>query len=220
MASVKQAGGEASMGGRARRTLIVMAKAPLLGHGKSRLAAALGPVEALRINRFLHRRAMAAARDPRWRTVLAVAPDRALRLSLPGVWPEDAARAAQGGGDLGARLARAFRACRGAAAVIGTDCPAMTRGHVWSAFAALARAPFALGPCPDGGFWIFAARDPRRAAAAFAGVRWSTAHAAADLLARAPGRTSLLASLADVDEPADWRRFCGNRRQDKAVSER
>lgn len=205
------------MGPSARRTLIIMAKAPLLGCGKSRLAANVGAVEALRINRFLHRRAMAAAQDRRWRTVLAAAPDRAVRLSLPGVWPPTLERVAQGDGDLGARLARAVLRARGAVAVIGTDCPALTRAHVWSAFAALTRAPFAIGPARDGGFWIFAARDPRQAANAFVGVRWSTAQAAADVVARAPGPVARLAELGDVDEIEDWRDHCRNRWRDKPV---
>jgi hypothetical protein len=91
-------------------------------------------------------------------------------------------------------------------AVIGTDCLALTRRHIASAFAALRRKPFALGPAHDGGFWILAARHGAQAARAMDGVRWSSEHAAADVIARlGPQNTALLETLRDVDTLSDWR---------------
>jgi hypothetical protein len=189
-----------------RPTLIVMARFPKLAHGKSRLAAEIGKVEALRINRLLHARAMRTARDPRWRTLLAVTPDRDVGCALPGVWPADVRRIAQGRGDLGARMTRAMAGNTGPVALIGTDCPAMTRADIAAAFAALRREPAAIGPARDGGFWIVAARRARDIAAAFAGVRWSTAHAMADVLAQLRVPVLVLRTLGDVDTLDDWRR--------------
>ena len=185
------------------RTLIVMAKAPRLGAGKTRLAKEIGAVEALRINRALQAHTLCVARDERWRTLLCVAPDAARHWKLPGVWPEGVARIAQGEGDLGERMARALAPHRNVA-MIGTDCPELTRAHIASAYRALRRAPFALGPAHDGGFWLIAARDGAAASRAMAGVRWSSRHAAKDAIANLGARNvALLATLRDVDTAAD-----------------
>lgn len=184
-------------------TLVVMAKAPLLGGGKTRLAADVGPVEAWRVNRRLQARTMRVAGDPRWSTILSLAPRAALPLTLPGIWPSWLPRERQQGSDLGARLAHALRPRRWVA-VIGTDALGLTRAHIAAAFAALRRAPFAIGPAVDGGFWLFAARSGRDAAAAMAGVRWSTPQAAADVIGNLGGRpVERLATLRDVDTAAD-----------------
>lgn len=184
------------------QVLVIMAKAPRVGVGKSRLAAELGRTEAWRINRALHTHTMRVARGRRWRTLLAVTPDMAAR-ERHRVWPDDIERIAQGRGDLGARLARILARKR-QVAVIGTDCPGLTRAHIVSAFAALKRKPFALGPAHDGGFWLLAARSGRTAAAAMAEVRWSSAHAAADVLNNlGAANVALLETLHDVDVAAD-----------------
>lgn len=184
-------------------TLIVMAKAPRLGAGKTRLAQEIGALEAWRINRALQAHTLRVAQDERWRTLLCVTPDAAVNWRLPGVWPDDVARIAQGEGDLGARMARALAPHRNVA-MIGTDCPELTRAHIASAYRALRRTPFALGPAHDGGFWLIAARDGAAAARAMTGVRWSTKHAARDVIANlGPANVALLATLRDVDTAAD-----------------
>lgn len=190
-----------------RPTLIVMAKAPRLGLGKTRLAAEVGRVEAWRVNRKLQARTMHAAADLRWRTLLCVTPDRDANLDLPGVWPRAIERIPQGGGDLGARLARVLRPRR-FVAVIGADCIDLTSAHIASAFRALRRSPFALGRSRDGGFWLLAARDGSAAAGAMADVRWSTRHTARDVIRNlGADEVQLLATLRDVDVAADVRRL-------------
>lgn len=186
-------------------TLLVMAKAPLIGGGKSRLAAEIGRVEAWRINRRLNAHTFRNVCDARWTTLMCVDPPAAVALNLPGVWPSDLIRVPQIDGDLGARLAHALSRWR-RVAVIGTDCPALRRSHIAQAFDALHHAPFALGPAGDGGFWLLAARSGAAAARAMGGVRWSTPHAAADVI-RNLGRESvaLLPALRDIDTAADLR---------------
>ena len=191
-----------------RPVLVVMAKAPRLGGGKSRLAREIGAVEAWRVNRWLHRRTLQAASDIRWRTVLAVAPHAALSVQIPGVWPAGVARVSQGRGDLGARLRRAVRCLSGPVAVIGSDCPETTSRDIAAAFRALAQAPAAIGLSPDGGFWIAAARRGSVLAQAFEGVRWSSVHAGADVRARLPAHV-VLRTLQDVDTLADLRAVRG-----------
>lgn len=188
-------------------TLIVMAKAPRVGVGKTRLAADVGRAEAWRINRALQRRTLRVACSGRWRTILCVAPDKATSLALPGVWSSKVRRVPQGRGDLGARLARALVRHR-YVAVIGTDCPGISRAQIVRAFVALKRAPFALGPAHDGGFWLLAARRGREAARAMANVRWSSEHAAADVIAKlGAGNVALLETLHDIDTYEDMRAY-------------
>lgn len=184
-------------------TLVVMAKAPFIGGGKTRLAADIGRVEAWRINRRLQARTIRAVRNPRWSVVLSVTPRKALGLSVPGVWPVCIQRECQVGYDLGARMSHALFP-RKWVAVIGTDALGLTRAHVAAAFAALRRAPFAIGPAVDGGFWLLAARSGRIAAAAMADVRWSTRHAAADVIRNlGSANVARVATLRDVDTGAD-----------------
>jgi hypothetical protein len=182
-------------------TLLIMLRAPGVGRGKSRLAAGVGRAEAWRIQRLLQARTLRIAHDRRWRTILCVTPDSAVRAPISG-WPARMERIVQGPGDLGARLSRALRG-RKDVAVIGTDCPQLTRGHIAEAFAALKRAAFAIGPCTDGGFWILAARDGDAAAGAMAGVRWSCAQTLDDVLGRLGALPAELATLRDVDTAAD-----------------
>lgn len=177
-------------------TLIVFAKAPRLGTVKRRLAAGIGPLAALRFYKAqLRRMRREVGRDRRWRTVLAVTPDRVR-------WPTGLPVVPQGGGDLGARMGRALaRHCR--AVLVGCDIPGLRRTDIAAAFRALGRAEAVFGPAEDGGYWLVGF-GPRRPPAPFVGVRWSTEHALADTLANCCGhQVALLRRLRDVDTAAD-----------------
>jgi uncharacterized protein len=185
-----------------RDTVFVFARAPRLGAVKRRLARGIGARAALD---FHHRTMIALLRalaaDRRFRTVLAVTPDRA-RFPLPARVP----RVDQGGGDLGVRMQRTLaRARHGRAVIIGCDIPDARAADVLAAFAALGRADAVFGPAEDGGYWLVGL-SPRRPARPFAAVRWSTAHALADTLANFSGRhITFLRALRDVDTAADLR---------------
>jgi rSAM/selenodomain-associated transferase 1 len=191
-----------------RRQLIIFAKAPVLGRVKSRLARGIGPSAALAFYRrtltVLIRR---VARDRRWQTVLAVAPDAAARRGR--LWPGRCARRAQGSGDLGARMARMFRtSARGPVAIVGADIPDLGARHVARAFRALGSADAVLGPAGDGGYWLIGLRRGPVPRNLFDPVRWSSEHALADTLANLRGRqVRLLERLDDVDDANDWRRW-------------
>ena len=184
-------------------TLFVMVKAPVAGAAKTRLAAVIGAAEALRFYRSstaaLLRR---VGSDPRWRTVLAVSPDRHAGSSF---WPANLPRVAQGPGDLGDRMQRLLAQPRGPGILIGSDIPGIQAGHIAEAFGILSRAGVVFGPSEDGGFWLAGARRPTPRL--FRNVRWSTPHALADTLANLPGPAGLAATLADVDTESDWRRW-------------
>lgn len=192
--------------------LVIMAKTPLIGRVKTRLARDIGGVEAVRFFRTasagLIRR---LARDPRWQTVLALTPDRAVH--EPGIWPDGLPRVAQGSGDLGARMGRLFRDLPpGPVVIVGADIPAIEAAHVAAAFAALGRHDAVLGPAEDGGYWLVGLKRRPRIADIFNGVRWSSVHTLEDTERniRAAGlKLARLESLADIDTGADharWRR--------------
>jgi uncharacterized protein len=191
-----------------RGILVVFAKAPALGRVKSRLARGIGQAAALAFYRqTLTRVLRRLAADPRWRTVLAVTPDRAARSGRS--WPRRLARRAQGAGDLGARMARAFRDLpKGRVVIVGADIPDVDAAHVARAFAALGDADIVFGPARDGGYWLIGAKGAARAANMFAHVRWSTKHALADTRANLNGRRiSLLDVLDDIDDARTYARF-------------
>lgn len=189
---------------RPRPTLFVMVKAPVAGRVKTRLARVIGTPEALRF----YRTATAAllrrvGRDPRWRTVLAVAPDVA---ATQRFWPADIARVGQGSGDLGARMQRLFDRNAGAPSVIvGSDIPGIRRRHVAQAFRALGTHEIVFGPADDGGYWLVGARGRPRLPNLFENVRWSTEHALADTRANAGDFVGFLERLSDVDDESGWR---------------
>ena len=174
----------------ARPTLIVFARSPAIGVGKTRLARDIGAVEAWRVYRIMSARVLWAVRDPRWRTVV-----RLEGRGLDTAWPRLPVEP-QGRGDLGARLTRALRAhARNGVAVIGVDTPEVSRAHIASAF----RARNAIGPATDGGFWLLALGSRRARSVKLEGIRWSSAHTLADTL-QVLGRLSELETLTDVDD--------------------
>lgn len=108
-------------------------------------------------------------------------------------------------GDLGARLAAAFdeglrRYER--VLIIGSDLPTLPLALVVTAFDALARAPMALGPANDGGYYAIGATH--RVRPRFDGVRWSTPNALEDTVRANPDLDiAMLPPWYDVDEPSD-----------------
>ena len=201
------------LGGRMRGHLVVMARAPRLGAVKRRLARDVGALEAWRFYRATTAGLLRAlARDPRWRTWLALTPDRAARGRAP--WPAPCNVVAQGPGDLGARMGRLLRALPpGPVVIVGSDIPGLGPGHVARAFRRLGANDWVLGPAADGGYWLIGARRRPALRPPFARVRWSGPHALADTLANLAGaRVALLEELTDIDTGADLARLRARRR--------
>ncbi|MEK7246746.1 MAG: DUF2064 domain-containing protein, partial [Pseudomonadota bacterium] len=168
-------------------------------------------------------------RDPRWRTWIALAPDRAASRPFRPRPPARTLMFAQGSGDLGARMARALaHPPPGPAVVVGGDIPGIRPAHIAEAFRRLGAFDAVFGPAADGGFWLagfrrrghggdtlaaraFAVARGRalNKKAGFAGVRWSSPHALADTLANLRGANlhgakiaPMLPVLEDVDDGA------------------
>jgi rSAM/selenodomain-associated transferase 1 len=183
-------------------TVFIFARVPRLGTVKRRLARDIGARSALRFYVCtLLRTLRCLVVDPRFRTVVAVTPDRA-----SARWPRGVKTVGQGSGNLGVRMHRlARRHARGRIAFVGSDIPALTANDVAQAFRMLGQAQACLGPASDGGYWLVA-MSARRPCRPFASVRWSTDQALRDTLANFAGRkVALLRELPDVDTAADLR---------------
>ena len=186
-----------------------MAKAPVAGAVKTRLAREIGVATATRFVR--HCTAALIARvgfDPRWETSLWVTPDASCASRH---WPLRLTRMPQGRGDLGSRMQRMLdRAAPGPVAIIGTDIPGITPAHIMQTFRVLGRADCVFGRATDGGYWLVGARRRPHTPRPFANVRWSSEHALADTLANLAGRSvGFAATLSDVDDAAQLAQ-CGN----------
>ncbi|MFZ0791908.1 MAG: TIGR04282 family arsenosugar biosynthesis glycosyltransferase, partial [Chromatiaceae bacterium] len=113
----------------------------------------------------------------------------------------------QGDGDLGARMGRAARRVllgEERVLLIGTDCPALSEGHLRAAAEALDSHDAALHPALDGGYPLLGLRAYHPSL--FADIPWSTREVAALTLARLQALkwcVWLGESLPDIDEPAD-----------------
>jgi rSAM/selenodomain-associated transferase 1 len=195
---------------RARPLVFVMARAPVAGRVKTRLARGLGTIEATRRYRaLLDATLRALSRDPRWRLIVAVTPTTSASARLWRRLAPGAEVVAQSDGGLGRRMAALLaRAGPSPVAVVGSDIIDLRGRHVADALAALRGHDAVLAPAADGGFWLCAvrghrARFPRVGEGAFAGIAWSRADTGAATraaLTKAGFRVGTGPQRADLDE--------------------
>lgn len=187
-----------------RSKLVIMVKEPHPGRVKTRLGRDIGLTASAWWFRHQTRALLRRIEDPRWDTILAVAPDFEGLTSR--IWPAHLPRVAQGRGDLGHRMSRLLRGLpTGPVCIIGADIPDITRPRIAEAFKALSDHDAVFGPAPDGGYWLIGmkrARPPR--ADILTNVRWSSEHALTDST-RSLGDLSIahVANLRDVDTVDD-----------------
>ncbi len=189
-------------------TIVIFARAPVLGEVKTRLGTAIGAERALALYEAFLDDTCALTQGLGARRVLAVAGDvdhprvqhlgKSQRLQL----------VQQGEGDLGARMARAVAAHVGVGPVviIGSDAPSLPRAHLHQALDELMAHDVVIGPSEDGGYYLVGARV--EVPELFAGVRWSTPEVLATTLGRLAGRSyALLPPWHDVDAVEDLERL-------------
>jgi hypothetical protein len=194
-------------------TVMIFAKAPVPGTVKTRLIPALGAMGAAQLAAHMLGHALQIAADARLGPVqLHGAPDvqhPVLQSAAAGV---GAACLAQGPGDLGERMRSALVAAlwlTPRTLLLGTDCPALDVGVLREADAALVGgADCVLVPTADGGFALIGFRREALAAMdeVFGAIAWDSStvmSSTRDHLLRAGLRWTELATLVDIDEPAD-----------------
>ncbi|MGE0698006.1 MAG: TIGR04282 family arsenosugar biosynthesis glycosyltransferase [Hyphomicrobiaceae bacterium] len=184
-----------------------MARVPVAGRVKTRLAREVGLAEATRF----YRATLAAvvgrlAADSRWETLVAVAPDSGV---ASRALPHRVRRIGQGAGDLGHRMQRPMRVLPpGPVCVIGTDIPGIRPADIRRAFRALGGADAVLGPAEDGGFWLVGLRRRPHVLWPYAGVRWSQPDTLAAVMANLENHpVALTACHSDVDTARDLARL-------------
>jgi uncharacterized protein len=197
--------------------LAILAKAPVPGLAKTRLAPALGAAGAAALAERLlrHAAAQAAAAAPGHVTLWA-APDATHPVFAQLQQQHGLALAVQPGGDLGARMARVFDATfaagDGPVLLMGSDIPALDSATLRQAAAALRTQGAVFVPALDGGYALVGLRAPRPGllAALFDGMTWSTPQVMAETrqrLAALGVAHAELPAVADIDEPADLARL-------------
>lgn len=198
----------------ASAAIAVMAKAPVAGLAKTRLAPAIGSRAAARMQREFTldtlRVAQAAALGP---VRLWCAPDDEHRLFRALRRRCGVDTSAQARGDLGQRMQAAVEHHFSTTPqlpllLVGTDCPLLSPGQLQAAARALLRHDAALIPAEDGGYVLLGLRRPLPEV--FANLAWSTPQVLQQTRERL--RTSgaswcELGPLWDVDDAPDWRRY-------------
>ena len=147
---------------------LVVAKAPVPGVTKTRLAAAVGDQRAAELSAAAFVDTLRACRSafPAGRRHVSLAGDigdgvdaQAIRDELDGwtVRPQVA-------GGFAARLVHAHAEIPGPVLQVGTDTPQLTADGLRTVVDLLDTSDAVLGPAVDGGWWVLALRDPRDAA--------------------------------------------------------
>ena len=191
--------------------VMVFARAP--GEAKTRLIPALGEAGVAALHRRLVMHCLRAARDSRLGPVeLWCAPDTSDPFFRECERRLGASLHAQGDGDLGARMQRAFEsALAGAerAILVGSDIPALSAQYLRDADRALRRGDDAvIGPAEDGGYALIGLS--RCDAELFRDIPWGGPEVFVQTrrrLAALSWRSSELPVLWDVDRPEDLGRL-------------
>lgn len=190
--------------------LIVFTRYPEPGSVKTRLIPALGEERATALHRWMAMRTRDAAKTVVDRRSVSLVTwftggsKDAMAAWLGG----DLVFEAQGDGDLGRRLCRAFEASFATGyrrvVAIGTDCPGLTGASIEEAFDRLKESDLVLGPAEDGGYYLIGLS--RHLPGIFDAVPWGTDRVLAQTRRIAEDLRvgiSMLGPLRDIDRPED-----------------
>ncbi len=189
--------------------IVVFAKSPQPGVAKTRLIPALGaPAAAALAKQMLTHTLEQALAAGLGLVELCMSPSPEDPLWADIAIPDGLACSAQGGGDLGQRMARAVeRVCADhgeSIVLVGTDCPALTAAELTEAAQQLAHHDVVMLPASDGGYVLIGMQTP--CPEIFADMPWSTSAVAALTLERLMKlglRVWQGPTLQDIDVPAD-----------------
>lgn len=196
-----------------KTTAALMLKAPRPGTVKTRLAAEIGVESATAIYKLLVEHQLSQIPE-RWDIAIHFTPDDAE--SEMREWLSPYAREAsfipQCPGNLGERMKTAvtheLRTGADAVALIGGDCPYLTRKYLASAAVLAKNVDAVIGPAVDGGYVLLLLKQPH--AALFDHIDWSTSRVLAQTRQAAEAnhlRYLTMNPLEDIDDHASLCRF-------------
>jgi uncharacterized protein len=192
-----------------RSYVCVLAKTPVAGRVKTRLARAIGAEPASRLAMAFLEDTNALLRSLPWVHPVLALSEGPIALALHGTerWP-------QGDGDLGARIERTLTralALAPTALAIGSDTPHLPVELLAGARDALRDHDAVLGPCADGGFYLLGLRDGAHIEPGLLrDLPWSSPETCAHTAARLRDRrlhAAILPSWFDLDELSDLARL-------------
>lgn len=189
--------------------LIIFTRYPEPGKAKTRLIPAIGAQAAAQLQRQMTEYTLAQAlqlQNQGFLTIEVRFTDGSLALMQNWLGTQVAYHA-QGGGDLGARIANsltvAFTNGNQRIAVIGTDCPELTAELIKSAFEQLNDCDVVLGPAVDGGYYLIALKQLHTL---FSGIDWGSSQVLQQTVTIAQKLNlsiAYLPRLVDIDRPDD-----------------
>lgn len=193
-----------------RVMLVIIAKAPVAGHVKTRLACTIGYGRAAALFSTLTEITLARAfeaqrRLPNLDIVLAVDQHDGLAARYR-CWDRSLTRIVQGPGNLGDRMLKILHDNPATPVLfIGADAPDLTVGDLTEAALQLRHADCVIGPADDGGYWLIGVRQNRSAPDLFKDVRWSSAATLGDTMRTLPTSFSVyrLRTMNDIDDSKD-----------------
>lgn len=192
--------------------ILIFARAPVAGACKTRLIPSVGIRGAAKVQReLLHKTLETAVSSGLAPVELWCTPDCAHPVFQRARSDYGVRLHCQLEGDLGHRMSEALRrTLRHSRRVIliGTDCPALTRGHLRNAIEKLdAGNQFVFQPAVDGGYVLVGVSRPEPRL--FRNIPWGSGHVMAGTRRRLKQLNTVwneLPTLWDLDRPADLRR--------------
>jgi len=209
-------------------TIALFVKAPELGQVKSRLAKTIGVDFATEFYRSMGRDWFDQLTEfaDRQQADIRVfyAPDSGRSTVRDWLGCDDRQLVAQGDGDLGDRMVRAFTTCfeHGSDRVllVGSDSPDLPDEMLTQAAEALVETGAAICPTEDGGYCLVGFRRDRVLPSIFQNMVWSTETVFAETIARfqsADQPVAILPRWYDIDHAQDLDRFWQLNRQNPAL---
>jgi rSAM/selenodomain-associated transferase 1 len=192
------------------RRLVLFTRYPAPGQTKTRLIPALGPEDAARLSRRIVERLLKRLERLPAGNIdeIEVRFHGATKPQMQSWLGHGFRFVEQGQGDIGEKMARAFREAAAddvaQTVLCGSDIPQLDDRIIMSAFTALARSDVVLGPARDGGYYLIGLKQP--ADDLFCGICWSTEtvlEQTKTAIARKKLRYCLVDALSDLDVPAD-----------------
>ena len=204
--------------------VIVMMKYPLIGTVKTRLAHVIGEKNAYRLYLKFLKDTLTNIISDDHDVILSILGQRVDISILDGLGNWDLI-IEQFGEDLGQRqfhsLRKTFQMGYDISMVITGDCPEISRSNISDAVKALGYNDTVMGPCPDGGYYLFGTRKDKLTPEIFENIPWDSNTVSDDLRSNLEELGLSLATIGelnDIDDMDDLRSFYEMRSKDMTSS--